>query len=534
MNQNLIKQSEDEQLKGWVFLVSRSQNLGYRTIVAPDFKHDISSLIALVAGGDITNPEEAIYREIYNSPVGDLTLVFRVVETTYEDMGLEGNGIIKDSFGREIKFIEGVVFQGKSKNIQLSEDNFSHVHNYIKERYKIFWQWVNPQSTIFSELQSFEKSLESDCFKLIIQEPYVIEIDYISKKTWKELYEISLEEKIFDFAIAPTGDFLAVRFDDSEQTLSIVPFDARNGKDIKYDAKKILVTKNQPFIVKKIEKFPVFGDKLLEFSEQLIPDISIQSPVSINQNNYICTGIVSTNNNYLKIYDYNLQLQKSSIHIPDGDDTRITALSFLKDDIIICGCKNGNIKLFNLRKGTQKAQEITKKDCFNRITSIAVSNDHQTFATSDKEGNISFWKLVDSELEEINSIPNAHKIESGVRVNSLAFSPDGKILASVGEDDYIVKLWTNYSEKADILKEEKETELEQKFQKIVFSPDGKLLAAGDNKGCIKVWDFKNKKLILFDKEEQHEDAITALAFIPNTQTLVSGSKDKTIKFWDLR
>ncbi|MEB3147445.1 MAG: hypothetical protein VKL60_00280, partial [Sphaerospermopsis sp.] len=351
MNQNLIKQSEDEQLKGWVFLVSRSQNLGYRTIVAPDFKHDISSLIALVAGGDITNPEEAIYREIYNSPVGDLTLVFRVVETTYEDMGLEGNGIIKDSFGREIKFIEGVVFRGKSKNIQLSEDNFSHVHNYIKERYKIFWQWVNPQSTIFSKLQSFEKSLESECWKLIIQKPYIIEIDYISNKRWKELYNITCDEEIFDFAISPKGDFLAVRFDDLFQKLKILPFEIEivNEKlNVRYNSGNAKTLKHETMLsapvlstVRLLKKTPL--ESLKTPLEGL--DINHHSPVSINLNRSICTGIVSLSkdlppdNNWIKVYNLDGK-EIGSICIKEGDSTRITALFFLKEDIIICGCKN--------------------------------------------------------------------------------------------------------------------------------------------------------------------------------------------------
>lgn len=242
-----------KKIEGWVFLVSRNKEIGYRTIVAPDFICDarISSLIESVVGGNITEPKKAIYCKIYDNRVGDLTLVFRVAKKTYEDMEIEGNGIIKDCGSRIIKFFEGLVFQDQLKEIKVSEDTFSQIHTEIKTHYQIFWQWGNPKATIPSQLQTFEEPLESDCFELIIQEPYSVEADYIYNKIWKQLYEISLEEKIFDFAIAPTGDFLAVRFDDSEQTLSIVPFDARNGKDIKYDAKKTLVTKNQPFIVKK-------------------------------------------------------------------------------------------------------------------------------------------------------------------------------------------------------------------------------------------------------------------------------------------
>lgn len=78
----------------WGFLVSRNQYLDYRTIVAPDFicESGASSIIAKTAEGDITEKYSAYYREIHNSKVGNLTLVFRVIEATAKDTGISGDG----------------------------------------------------------------------------------------------------------------------------------------------------------------------------------------------------------------------------------------------------------------------------------------------------------------------------------------------------------------------------------------------------------------------------------------------------------
>ncbi|MTJ06347.1 WD40 repeat domain-containing protein [Anabaena sp. UHCC 0204] len=525
-----------EKIEGWVFLVSRSKNLGFRTIVAPDFMCDarVSSLIESVAGGKTTEAKKAIYRQIHNSAVGNLTLVFRVVETTYEDIEIEGNGKIKDSFGREIKFIEGIVFRGTLTEIKVSEDIFAKIHNDIKQPYQTFWQWRNPQATISSKLQSFEKPSESEYFELIIQEPYTNspKIDDISQKKWDLLHKINLDHEIYDFDISTQGTFLAVRFDDTWQTLAIVPFDVTNGEDIKYNNKFKLEKKHQIFPSKLINNIPVVGGKILEFGQQVIPDIYNQSPISISQNDYIATGIVETNSNYIKIYDHNCK-EIYSILIESSNHNRITSLSFINKDLIICGCKDGSIKLFNWK--TQEENDNKKHWSGNQITSIAISSDNKTFASSDSGGNIYFWEIVDLTICEKREILNAHKIKNGFKINSLAFNPDGKILASVGEDDYKIKLWNLLDEEGSILKEENSSDLGNDIiNTITFSSDGNLLASGDDKGYIKIWDFTNKKLLPFDEIKQHDSAVTSLAFIPNEKILISGSKDKTIKFWKQR
>ncbi|MBO3458729.1 hypothetical protein G7B40_016225 [Aetokthonos hydrillicola Thurmond2011] len=157
----------------WAFLVGCNRYLDYRTIVAPDFMCDskTSSLLAEKAGGNSTPGGIAYYREIHSPKDGDLTLVFRVIAARAEDIGIEGQGVLKDSFGREIDLIEGVVFRKKElldniafteeefepnyekklKNVAFSKQEFESIHKKLVVYYHKFWQCTRPESVIPSE-----------------------------------------------------------------------------------------------------------------------------------------------------------------------------------------------------------------------------------------------------------------------------------------------------------------------------------------------------------------------------------------------
>lgn len=63
----------------------------------------------------------------------------------------------------------------------------------------------------------------------------------------------------------------------------------------------------------------------------------------------------------------------------------------------------------------------------DEVYSIAISPDGQTFATSHVSRTIKLWKIYTG--EEIYTLTNASNSDS-----SLAFSPDGQVLASGGLD----------------------------------------------------------------------------------------------------
>ncbi|KAJ6073173.1 NACHT and WD40 domain protein [Penicillium canescens] len=111
-------------------------------------------------------------------------------------------------------------------------------------------------------------------------------------------------------------------------------------------------------------------------------------------------------------------------------------------------------------------------------------------------------------------------------VNSVAFSPNGRLLAS-GSADRTVQLWDPAT---GTLQRTLKGHLAW-IRSVAFSPNGWLLASGSDDKTVQLWDLITGALRQTLKG--HSGFIMSVAFSPNGQLLASGSSDKIVQVWHL-
>jgi WD40 repeat protein len=153
---------------------------------------------------------------------------------------------------------------------------------------------------------------------------------------------------------------------------------------------------------------------------------------------------------------------------------------------------------------------------------MALSPDASALATVEASGDVSFYQLArNGDFDSAKRI--AARRGHSDHGRAVAFSPDGRLLASGAED---IVLW-------DAATRQKLARFEYTsiVWSVVFSPDGRWLLSSHGDGAVLVWDVAERELVASLNE--HSGAVRAVAFAPDGKRVASGGDDHSVAVWDI-
>jgi len=153
---------------------------------------------------------------------------------------------------------------------------------------------------------------------------------------------------------------------------------------------------------------------------------------------------------------------------------------------------------------------------------VAFAPDSRTLVTTSR-AELSFWNAGTG--KGLRKLTTKHKGQNYTKVGTLAFSPDGTILASGGSGDGTVCLW----DVATAKELRRFSVKEHRIAGLTFSPDGKTVAVGAaDTGTISLWEVATAK-----EYRRWAGFQGSLTFSSDGRMLAAAGPAATVCFWEV-
>src|SRR5947209_7307751 len=154
----------------------------------------------------------------------------------------------------------------------------------------------------------------------------------------------------------------------------------------------------------------------------------------------------------------------------------------------------------------------------SRVTAVAWSPDGKYLASASYDKTIQVWQAA-------NGTHVMTCLGHFERVQALAWSPDNKCLVS-GSDDGMARVWdaatghtlVTYAGHAG------------QVRAVAWSPDGTRIVSAGSDGAVQVWDAQTGTMMFTYRE--HQSSVYTVAWSSDSKRVASGGEDKAVHIWE--
>ncbi len=201
---------------------------------------------------------------------------------------------------------------------------------------------------------------------------------------------------------------------------------------------------------------------------------------------------------------------------PDG------AQILLSDRYIPRNDKRINIRLLATTSGRADNRLEIRPDLFGPLETISVAYSPRGDRIA---ASVRVWvQLWDAESGKRVAGTALHDNRHTGPVSTLAFSPDGSLLAS-GGDDHTIRLWTSEGRFLRVFRGHTDAVIS-----VAFSPNGTRIVSASEDNSLKIWNTRGALSVT--TFTGHSAAVMSASYSPDGQRIVSASADGMVKIWD--